>query len=109
MSGSFSSIVNFSVSQFLHRAQKLSVLNRIKSENVSNSSTTDNVFSRFPNHHKQTNKSESTSATLVTSSMNRDEIQRAVASAVDDVFELFGEFGVHDLLKKKNTHSSQFE
>jgi len=38
----------------------------------------------------------------MTYSINRDEIQRIVASAFDDVFELFNGFGLHDLLKKKN-------
>ena len=102
MSGSFSSIVNFSVCQFLHRAQKLSVLNRIRGENISQSSTTGKLSFRFPNHHKQANKSQLSSAMLMSSSMNRDEIQTIVASAFDDVLELFNQFGVKDLLKKKN-------
>ena len=36
----------------------------------------------------------------MTSLRNRDESQRVVASAFDDVVELFGEFGVYDLSKK---------
>ena len=49
MSGPFSSIVNFSVHQFLQRAKNLSYLNSIKSQN--NSSDTNNGFV-FPRHHK---------------------------------------------------------
>ena len=41
MSGSFSSIVNFSTTQFLRRAQKLLVLNRIKSKSETSSSSVD--------------------------------------------------------------------
>ncbi|CAF4478092.1 unnamed protein product, partial [Rotaria magnacalcarata] len=49
MSGTFSSVVNFSVTEFLRRAEKLSVLQTIKSEVESNP---DFPF-HFPSHHKQ--------------------------------------------------------
>jgi hypothetical protein len=49
MSGPFSSVVNFSVADFLRRAEKLSVLQSIKSEAESNPS----FPFRFPRRHKQ--------------------------------------------------------
>jgi hypothetical protein len=49
MSGPFSSIVNFSVHQFLQRAKTLSYLNSIKSRN--HDSDTNNSLV-FPRHHK---------------------------------------------------------
>ena len=53
MSGTFSSIVNFSVMQFINRAQKLSILNAIKSESEFNSSTIDSTPLLFLNIAKK--------------------------------------------------------
>ena len=50
MSGTFSSIVNFSVQEFLNRAQKLSLLHTIKTE--SEFDPTNNALI-FPKHYKQ--------------------------------------------------------
>ena len=53
MSGAFSSIVNFNVSQFLRRAQKLLILNRIKNESDNYISNANRTPPRFPKHRKQ--------------------------------------------------------
>jgi hypothetical protein len=57
MSGAFSSMVNFSVMQFLNRTQKLSVLHGIKSESENNSSAIDSTHLLFPKHHEEASKS----------------------------------------------------
>ncbi len=49
MSGTFSVSVNFSVQQYLHRQEKISMLYSIKTQ--SNSSLT-NTKLQFPRHHK---------------------------------------------------------
>ena len=49
MSGPFSSVVNFSVADFIRRAEKLSVLETFKTGAESNSE----FPFRFPRHHKQ--------------------------------------------------------
>jgi hypothetical protein len=74
MSGASSSIVNFSVTQFLRRAQKLSVLNRIKSEGETNSSC-DTTSLRFPKHHKQTSKATVATNPSKTVALTTDEVK----------------------------------
>lgn len=59
ISGAFSSVVNFSVNEFVHRASKLSVLQDIKCASELNLNNL-----TFPKHHKswrQTNQSSFTS------------------------------------------------
>ena len=105
MSGAFSSIVNFSVTEFLRRAQKLSVLNRIRSESETYSSSANALQLRFVKYHKQMTNARSSSAASITSSITKNEIQKIVSSAFDDAFQLIGEFGVHALMKKKKIHT----
>jgi len=57
MSGAFSSMVNFSVVQFLNRTQKLSVLYAIESESENNSWPIDSTPLLFPKHHEEGSKS----------------------------------------------------
>ncbi len=52
MSGPFSSIVNFTVHQFLQRAKKLSYLHSIKCQSNSNNTSDSNCRFLFPRHHK---------------------------------------------------------
>jgi hypothetical protein len=101
MSGSFSSIVNFSVTQFLRRAQKISIMNKIRSESDMHSATLDALPLHFSSHHKQKSKSTSFSAVPLLSSMTREEIDTIVSSAFYDAYQLLNEFGIHDLLKKR--------
>ena len=85
MSGPFSSVVNFSVADFLRRGERLSILQSIKSEAESNSK-----FSfLFPRHHKQSKlKRSSTSTQLISTSLTVDEIERTVQRAFEDAWEL---------------------
>lgn len=74
MSGAFSSIVNFSVIQFLNRAQKLSILHAIKSESEVNSSAIDATPLHFPKHRKEANKSASSTAISITCPLRKNDI-----------------------------------
>ena len=58
MSGPFSSVVNFSVNEFLQRVEKLAVLQSIKCSSEYNKN---NII--FPKHHKQSKQTFSTPLT----------------------------------------------
>jgi hypothetical protein len=89
MSGPFSSIVNFSVHQFLQRAKKLSYLHSIKCQN--NSGSSNNGF-LFPRHHKLSKAFDSKQMpSLVSSStipLTVEEIENTILRAYSDVCRL---------------------
>ena len=61
MSGSFSSVVNFSVNKFLQRVEKLGILRSIQ---WSSDTNVNNII--FPKHHKHSQKTFSTGSTSKT-------------------------------------------
>jgi hypothetical protein len=107
MSGAFSSIVNFTIEQFLKRAGKLSVLTEI--ENQSESGQLKCPL-KFPKHHKRQRKRTILKKQIAGSSINHltiDNIQKAVYRAFDDAYNLLSTVDVNSALrkKKKNTIS----
>ena len=108
MSGAFSSVVNFPVAQFLRRAEKLSVLNRIKSGSETNISVEKTTSLQFPRHHKQSSQSVSSpsaSAPPSASVITKAEIERVVSSAFDDALQSLSRIGILSLLRKKKIHT----
>lgn len=105
MSGTFSSIVNFSVAQFLRRVQKLSILNRIKVESEMKSSTPNTISLRFPKHYKHSKETSVSSAVLSVSPPTKDEIRQIVSSAFNDASRLLEKVGVCDSLKKNKMNT----
>lgn len=104
MSGAFSSIVNFSVTDFLRRVQKLSVLNRIKSENEIQKPHSSTL--KFPSHHKQFNPTFSASSTpLTTLSLASCDIEKIVSLAFHGALDLMSKVNAVSLLKRKKLHT----
>ncbi|CAF1467115.1 unnamed protein product [Rotaria sordida] len=99
MPGPFSSVVNFSVAEFLRRAEKLSILQAIKSEAESDP---DFPF-HFPRHHKQTKLQKFASTVRISSSLSSDEIEQIVKRAFADASELVASLDVHILNKDGNS------
>ncbi|CAF2111975.1 unnamed protein product [Rotaria magnacalcarata] len=99
MSGPFSSVVNFSVTEFLRRAEKLSVLQTIKSEAESNP---DFPF-HFPRHHKQAKLQNFTSTARISNSLYTKEIERIVQHAFADACELVASLSINILNKVGNS------
>ncbi|CAF4170964.1 unnamed protein product [Rotaria sp. Silwood2] len=100
MSGTFSSVVNFSVQEFLNRAQKLSVLHKIKAESefCSNDCTL-----RFPKHHKQGKRLKTSIHTIPDShSLNIEMIATIVSRAFTDAADLLFSFQIKKNLDEKN-------
>ena len=95
MSGPFSSVVNFSVHQFLHRAEKLCVLQTIKSEAVLDS----NYPLIFPRHRKEAQVTTNSISTLsAVDSFSNDDIEQMVYLAFADACELLKPLGM-DILR----------
>jgi hypothetical protein len=77
MSGPFSSVVNFTVQEFLQRVEKLAVLQRIK---CSSDSTENNIV--FPKHHKHRRQTCSASSTsTITTIITEKLLEETVFSA----------------------------
>ena len=86
LTGTFSSITNFSVHQFLRKTEKLSLLNNIKSSEETN----DASFSlKFPVHHK--NKRADTNATIYhqnATPISNTDIEKIVVKAYKHALKL---------------------
>jgi len=95
MSGPFSSIVNFSVHQFLQRVKKLSYLNSIKCRN--NSNNTNNDF-LFPRHHKLSKVIDSKQISSLSSStvpLSLEAIENTILRAYSDVCRLVVDMNIY--------------
>ncbi|CAF3344806.1 unnamed protein product [Rotaria sp. Silwood2] len=100
MSGTFSSVVNFSVQEFLNRAQKLAVLHKIKSESEFGSN---GLTLHFPKHHKQGKRLKTSTATVPDSySLNIELIEKVVSRAFTDATDLLSSFQIENNLDEKN-------
>ncbi|CAF1930830.1 unnamed protein product [Rotaria magnacalcarata] len=103
MSGAFSSVVNFSVQEFLHRVQKLSILNSIKTKNEF---TSNNCSLQFPKHHKQAKKFKSFTSTIQdTSFLNIKMIETVVSRAFNDATNLLFGFGITKSINEEKLRS----
>jgi hypothetical protein len=85
MSGPFSSIVNFTVHQFLQRVKKISYLNSMKSQTSNNNTDNVNIQFLFPRHHKQSrtvdSKQISSSASVSTRELTVEAIENTILQA----------------------------
>ena len=100
MSGPFSNIVNFTVFQFLDRAEKISVLNSIKSENARQDTPT----IQFPRHHKHARPSNAQATTEV-SSLIIPQIEIMIRKAFNDASALLETVGIMNSLRKRHLSS----
>jgi hypothetical protein len=96
MSGPFSTVVNFSVADFLCRAEKLAVLQTINTVVESDPS----FPFRFSRHHKQTKLgSNFTDSVRISRSLFSNEIEQIVQRAFLDACALVAPLGVNTLDK----------
>ncbi|CAF3838884.1 unnamed protein product [Rotaria sp. Silwood1] len=97
ISGTFSTNVNFSVQQFLNRQEKISMLNSIKTQSSTSSSSTKFVF---PNHHKTQQNHEHSS--IPPEKMTKQQVEEQVERAFKDAVSLLLPLGIKDVLQKAN-------
>ncbi|CAF1318994.1 unnamed protein product [Rotaria sordida] len=84
--------VNFTVSQFLNRINKLSALLNIKSNANQNNL-------RFPQHHKLPRKLPNTSNPTSTISLSKTDIENSVRTSYNHVTKLFNQLKMKEILK----------
>ncbi|CAF3007706.1 unnamed protein product [Rotaria sp. Silwood2] len=98
LSGAFSTIVNLTVSDFLHRSQKLSILNQIKHERNNNHNQ---IKLRFPIHHKHKQDDD----LILEQKLNEVfdlEIEKVITNAYDMAIALVKPLNIIPVLKKHN-------
>lgn len=105
MSRAFSSVVNFTVKQFLKRAKKLSVLNELENQSEFNSS--ESVL-KFPKHHKRNRRAATNiGSTLDThiDNLSNVNIEMIICRAFDDAYALLSNLGIDNDLRKMKMHT----
>jgi hypothetical protein len=101
ISGAFSSIVNFTVEQFLKRAGKFAVLTEIESKSESGQLK---CPLQFPKHHKRRREITAAENSSFNSSINlltNENIKKTLCRAFDDAYDLLSKLDVNIALKKK--------
>jgi hypothetical protein len=107
MSGAFSSIVNFTIEQFVRRAGKLAVLTDIESK--SESGQLDCPL-QFPKHHKRRRKIEASRKLSSYSSLDLltdENIETIISRSYRDAFNLLSKLNVNVALEKKRRTTMQ--
>ena len=92
MSSSSSAGVNFTVSQFINRINKLSALQYIKDH-------TDENKLRFPHHHKLSTASRGTTNLPNTTDLSKAVIEKTITNAYKFVTDLFTPLNIKELLR----------
>ncbi|CAF4524492.1 unnamed protein product, partial [Rotaria sp. Silwood2] len=104
LSGTFSSITNFSVSQFLNKIEKISILNHFKSTEG------DNVECplKFPIHHKNKHKEKiSSTISLSSSSTTINDIEKIIIKAYHEAQNIMNSLHLLQILKENDLNDIQ--
>ncbi|CAF1222966.1 unnamed protein product [Rotaria sp. Silwood1] len=97
LSGIYSTIVNFTVYDFLRRAQRLSLLNDIKCKQ-SNDESVNNLT--FPVHHKHQNDRQS-SCTESQNEIDQIDIEQIITKAYHEAIDMLDGLEILNVLKNK--------
>ncbi|CAF1358814.1 unnamed protein product [Rotaria sp. Silwood1] len=97
LSGIYSTIVNFTVYDFLRRAQRLSLLNDIKCKQ-SNDESVNNLA--FPVHHKHQNDRQS-SCTESQNEIDQIDIEQIITKAYHEAIDMLDGLEILNVLKNK--------
>ncbi|CAF1526358.1 unnamed protein product [Rotaria sordida] len=98
LSGIYSTVVNFTVHDFLQRAQKLSLLNDIKYKQLHDSSVDKLIF---PLHYKHRNERQSLS-TQCQNEIDQLDVEQVIADTHDEAVDIFDDLEVLDLLQQRH-------
>jgi hypothetical protein len=97
LSGTYSSIINFTVADFLRRSQKISILNGIKCEQLSQDD--DKEYLSFPTHHKH-KRDRQLSKLQNFVGIDQLDIEKVIENAFAQAIQLTGPLNVSKLLKE---------
>ena len=98
LSGIYSTIVNFTVHDFLRRSQRLSLLNDIKFKQLNDGSVNNLAF---PVHHKHRHDRHS----LLTQSqteIDQIDVEQIIIEAYNEAVDILNDLGILNLLKDKH-------
>lgn len=100
LSGSLSSITTFSVSQFMNKIGKISILNQIKSIEESSN----NEYSlKFPRHHKNPRDESHASTTIQhITTVTIQDIETIIIKAYNKAVTIMNNFQITEILKESN-------
>ncbi|CAF2898412.1 unnamed protein product [Rotaria sp. Silwood2] len=99
LSGTYSTMVNFTVSDFLGRAEKLSVLQQIKCYEETNN----NGRVLFPTHHKHKQKNDLTTYQNI-NNIDTLNIEEVILTAYETAKKLLENLEISNLLKRHNIY-----
>lgn len=97
LSGAFSTIINFTVSDFLRRSQKLSILNQIKHEQINNNNER---YLQFPVHHKH-KKDDNLVIEQKLDEVYDLNIEKIIANSYEMAIGLLRQLNITSLFRKK--------
>jgi hypothetical protein len=100
LSRSLSTITTFSVSQFMNKVGKISLLNQIKSTEESSN----NKYSlKFPRHHKyRRDESNASATTQNVSAVTIQDIEKIIIKAYEKAESIMNNFQLTEILKQSN-------
>ncbi|CAF1545458.1 unnamed protein product, partial [Rotaria sordida] len=99
LSGTFSSITNFSVSQFLNKTEKISILNHFKSTEGNNVECP----LKFPIHHKNQREERTPSTiSLSSSSTTINDIEKVIIRAYHEAEKIMNTLELLQILKEND-------
>ena len=100
LTGTLSTITNFSVCQFMNKIEKISILNHIKSTEESSNTP---CSLKFPIHHKhQRNEPVRSMNNNNTSRITLDDIEKTITKAYHQAELIMNDFSLSEKLKKEN-------
>ncbi|CAF4454321.1 unnamed protein product [Rotaria sp. Silwood2] len=98
LSGIYSTVVKFTVHDFVQRAQKLSLLNDIKYKQFHDQSANKLIF---PVHYKHRHDRQPLSKSIQ-DEIDQIDIEQLIADAYDDAVTIYNDLEVLDILEQKH-------
>lgn len=98
LSGTYSTIINFSVADFIARSQKISILNRIKCDRSSEQDRNEHLS--FPVHPKH-KRDEYLSSVQMLDDIGQLDIEKIIPNAYNEAVELVERLQISRLLDEK--------
>ncbi|UJR18383.1 hypothetical protein I4U23_005287 [Adineta vaga] len=99
LSGTFSTIINFTVADFLHRSQKLSILLGIKCDQLTGQNHSNSLL--FPIHHKHKHDAHRVSLQKL-DDIDPMDVENIISDAFEQALQLTERLGISETLKKYN-------
>ena len=97
LSGVYSTIINFSVHDFLRRSKRLSILNEIKCQQLHDETTNSLIF---PVHHKH-RKTRGSSTTLTQNDIDQLDVENIIIYAYNKAAHILDGLDVFDSLRRR--------